>query len=379
MASYKIQSTQFDPALIPKVELASRESKPPPPDPTKGPNDQPKGQPFRESAYEYTYTEKLADGTMVPRIAEFIVEGPVLRCVGGIRLRPNQMGGDQASILVTFDLSKPEVAAFAGPQADSFISRLETWCKQMLIEQWGKAFPGQPRQTIDTIGGYFTPTLFRKTDGTTGMVMEGKNPTKFFNLTYYGKPGDKKFRCTPFTLPTSDPKAMPEVVSWEILQRADFDFIPAIKVRRNFIMNNKATIQMDIVSGVIMSLTPTGEMVVQRDTAARLGADMSLIERLHAQIAAIRKDTSTEKKEEATTEPTAKPTLSEPAVQPSLAPPTTTITTGHIHIPIPSASALLNSAPLALPTVTSALPVPSGVSGLPVPQFAGLPVPTTTN
>lgn len=350
--SYKIDYTQFNPALFSKVEVATKTSKPD----AKNPN----GVPYREIVPEYTYTQILPDGQEVQRVAELIFETPPLKCIGGVKIKPNQNGGKQASIFTSFDLSDPAQRAFAGPEPTSFFSKLTLAAKQMIVSQWGKAFPGQPFQSIETMGGSFSPILHQKTDSTTGMVIEGKNPTKFFSLTYYGEPGDSKHREAPFTLPLppgDDTKILPEVIPWDILQHADFTVTAAVKFRRIYI-GAKASVQLEVISGVISEIKPSSLVEIQRDTASRLGGDASLIERLHAQMAAIRGEAV--KKSEDTPK----------AIETSTP---TTIVTGapsFTNQP-PTMSAILSAAPVVNLT-SSILPIPSGMSGLPIP----LPTPT---
>lgn len=277
-----IKHTEFNPDNLIKTNVESKQSKPrvDPSNPAAGAQ----SVPYQVMPIRYQYSVKREDGTSVPVIGPLSIEAPPLFSPSGIMIKSNSEGFDTGSIFTTFDMTDPDVRSFCsmGPEhtgdEPGFWQKLYVWCLDKVFEARPQ-IPSIMNRARDkaSLAGLFGFPLYFKRDMATGDILPGSNPSRFFNLTSYGKVGSAGRKETTFQSSIVDRiiggEKSYKSYSWNMLTNAEVKFQPVITFRQLYIGGGKVTLQFEITSAVVVSAVPAGSSCKQKDTISRYEQD----------------------------------------------------------------------------------------------------------
>jgi hypothetical protein len=190
----------------------------------------------------------------------------------GIQSKQGQSGKMEHSIMCKFDTNNPE-----HNKTIDVMDQLHLGCAYILgttkVQVNLRHFnPDQAEAT-----GLKRP-LYRPYDKVTGEPIQGRAPSMFLKLFSRGK--------APYAEQTlfTDIKGKP--IPWTLLQNVNMKFIPLIHVKRIYIGGGKASIQMEVVSAIVTSVSARGSTSRQTETLEKLQNECPhLADTVEAQVA----------------------------------------------------------------------------------------------
>lgn len=284
MSNLYINFADFDPARVVETVVQQKQSKPKH-DPN-NPAAAPSPVSYNELPIQYRYdvkdpkTGKVIGQTMGP----LYIEGPELLSMQGITTKDMQ-GGPVTSIMTVFDLTDPAQRSFVAidPDAPGTMEQLYRVLLKIIFQQKG-SISSFARLSSDGLEGVFPPPIHWYRDPKTGQVIEGKNPSKWWKLFSYGKPGTPERRETCFRYPIIDQKTKEYLrESWDKLRGSQIRFVPLFHFPTVYIGGGKASLQAKMVSAVIKSIVPGSHVSQQDPTLQDLSQDEGLIKKLQEQ------------------------------------------------------------------------------------------------
>ena len=297
METLKVNHLNFDPKRLIKTQLETKQSKPRP-NPER-PQDPPQSVTYNELALMYEYDTVDAGGNPCRVIAPLQVEGPVLTSPVGIGIKPGQNGGENASIFTQFDMTNTEVAAFVAlgdekGDGAGFWERLYRACLHRIFEIRGEVKSLGRITKIEGLEGVFGYPIFWKRDSL-GQIMPGTNPSKYFNLINYGKPGSFQRKETLFNIPVRDEKdpGTPENPNWKKLDwklltsGVEMKFQPLITFKKIYIGGGKASLQFEIKSAMVTHVVRANTVSGQKDTLEKASRDENTVRSIMQQVEAL--------------------------------------------------------------------------------------------
>jgi hypothetical protein len=281
MQAPKVNYRDFDPNDIVKTPPQQKQSQPKP-DPN-NPNAPPAPITYFEIplSYKYKITE---DGNTKSVISDLYIEGPELFTPGGINTK--EMNGKQVhSIFTQFNLQDPETVAFIGNDLSSpgTMERLYRAVIDRLDEVKGSVGLGRLQHKM-MIEGVTTYPIHWPRDATTGQVIVGKNPSKYFSLFSYGQGYSQ--RRTLFCAPIFE-NGKPTILDWDMLRSVEMKYKPLFHFKKIYIGGGKASIQFEITSAVVTHIVKANTESNQTDTMEVMQRNDALTQSLRAQIAAL--------------------------------------------------------------------------------------------
>lgn len=223
--------------------------------PNTGPNSNPPSPPqiYHQIPIMYNFGTKN-----VRNINDCFIEGCEMETPFGIQSKTSQNGRDEHSVMCRFDIGNQEHNRWI-----ETINQLHMGCAAILQQNKGlvKFFNFNAQMAEAT--GLKNP-IYRPKDQVTGEPIQGRSPSMFLKLFSRGTPpmGSQ----TLFTDLSGTP------ISWKLLQNVIMKFIPLIHVKRIYVGGGKASIQMEVVSAIVTSVTARGSTTMQTSTLHRLQA-----------------------------------------------------------------------------------------------------------
>jgi hypothetical protein len=292
-----IPFTQFDAARLIKTSPDGKK---------KTETDEKTGQvkeiPYFDIPAMYSYDAKDDKGNVVTVVSAFRVEGPKLKSTGGIILQ-EKFGRESASIFCTFDLTSTDARRlvecrdscnppfnFADPNEYKrlgFFEQLYLATLSRVYEERGQ-FGGNMAtlRSLEAMEGAVKSPIYWPRDKKTSKLIVGKNPTKYFPLTCYGKKGTPFRKETVFTVPIIDPvTTKAKVLPWEMLTNVNMEFIPMFLIKKTYVGGGSASIQLEIESAIVTSIEMCESGGAQAQHAKDLANDEGLSKGLADQIA----------------------------------------------------------------------------------------------
>jgi len=204
-----------------------------------------------------------------PKIDDFVMEAPKLRCIGGIRTEEKK-GKFEYSVMVALRQSDPAQKAFT----DCLLDAYKRCC---LIVEATKSAHGMFDFNLGNPGptGFTCPVYYAR-DKATGKTIEGRDPVMFIKL-FSRKMAGIEVRSL-FT--GIDGKALP----WNLLKAVEMEFIPAIHLESIYIGGGKIRQQIKLKSAIVTEVKGLNTESEQRDTLASLSSDKDLLKTLAEQI-----------------------------------------------------------------------------------------------
>jgi hypothetical protein len=249
--------------------------------------------PYNTTALKYEYETINSKGEICRVIDNLAIEFPELYSPSGIMRKTNQQGFETASLFTQFDITKPEIDQatkmgpnFTGGPMDSLYQWVceRVWeCKGQLPSIMAKL---SGKHSLSSVVSY--PIYFTKNSETLEIVA-GSRPSKYFNLMCYGKEGSATRKETLFKAPTGDAKKGFATIPWSLLTNVELKFIPVVTFKQVYMGGGKVSIQFEITSAVVTSVSPSNSTSAQVDTLARLASDVDLSNNVADQIAVLQK------------------------------------------------------------------------------------------
>lgn len=384
MDTLYVEHTEFNPDQMIKTALESKQSKPrvDPANPAAGA--QSVAYQLLTLVYEYLVPNK--DGTITKVVAPLSVQAPEIYSPQGIMTKINPQGFETASIFVMFDMTKPDIKAFCslGPEHTGieagFFQKLYRWCIDRVWELRAQ-IPSVARNipTKAALVGMFSYPLYYARDVTSGDVIPGSNPSKYFNLLSRGKRGSVMRKETQFKAPIVKGeiagKKEYQTYKWEMLESASIVMRPIISFKQLYIGGGKVSLQMEITSAVVLDAQPAGTKSIQDAALASYANDANVNARVSAQFEALTRRLADSRSDG----------TSAPALTPAAAPAAAGTESTEVSKPTPTPSLLplpvaaapapgspeVRALPPALPTAQASNPF--AISGLkPVSAAPGL-------
>jgi len=217
-------------------------------------------------------------GTQEKRILnDFLLEFCEMETSLGIQSKQGQSGKMEHSIMCKFDNNNPEQN-----KTIEVMDQLYLGCAYILgtvkVQVGLRHF--NPEQAEAT--GLKRP-VYRPYDKVTGELIQGRAPSMFLKLFSRGK--------APYAEQTLFTDITGKPIPWTLLQNVNMKFIPLVHVKRMYIGGGKASIQMEVVSAIVTSISARGSTTRQTDTLQRLqNARPELADTVAAQIAKLTLD-----------------------------------------------------------------------------------------
>lgn len=373
-----IKFTEFNPANMVPASLDAKQSKPRVDPANPGAGAQSVSYHVTALLYEYDVVDQRGNPAKV--VAPLSVEAPELYSPQGIQSKINAQGFETASLFTVFDMTKDDVKAFCslGPEhtgmAAGFWQVFYKWCMERV---WAL------RMNIPTVArlpapeallGMFNYPLFFTRDPATSKVTAGSNPSKYFNLLCYGKPGSATRKETLFKVPITDGevagKKQYRTLPWSILRSVEMIYKPIITFKQLYIGGGKITLQFEISSAVVRHVVPINSESVQDSSLAEYESNDTVRSTIAAQIEVL-----TRRLENSRADGTSAPPLGAPGASPAPGPAGAAPSPGSGAV-APGATPAPGSSPgltlpatsyggafPAAPALLTSLPVPSGATG----------------
>jgi len=281
---------------------------------------------FHEIPIQYRYPIKDSEGKDTYTVAPLRVEGPVLRCIGGISEVKKHSGDGrvyyEATLFVSFDETEKSILDFVGRQPESFFSKLLSSRYDSVYKVRGQVGLGKINDR-NMMPAIYSDVIYRRRNKETNNFEEGVKPVKFFKVLSYEWKGN-----TTRALFTSPLEEKP-VVDWEDLKNVDVSFQPLLHFKKDHIGGGRVSLHFEIVSAVIVDILPIGTKSSQQSTIDLMKKDTAAIERLRANMALTRIARDKMKNSDIVTETTVNKSLvgmAESETPPPPTPPTPTPT-----------------------------------------------------
>ena len=295
-----VNHLNFDVNRLIKTALESKTSKPKP-DPN-NPNGQPISLQYNTSSIMYEYDVLDKDGKTCKVVAPLCVEGPELSSPSGVLTKTQANGFDSASIFTNFDLTDPEVAQFVsfgtppgsdgqGGKDSGFWESFYRACMNRVWDIKGQ-IPFLARiPTKAGLEGLFGYPIFFMRDPNTSQIVSGKNPSKYFNLVSYGKPGSFTRKETLFTVPIEIKKIGDRVqyqkLDWKFLKGVEMRFKPLITFKQLYMGAGKVSLQFEITSAIVTHIIQANTQSAQSDSLAKYASNSTIASNILAQVEAL--------------------------------------------------------------------------------------------
>lgn len=215
--------------------------------------------------------------TDVKNIDQFMLEGCVFESSFGIQTKPGPGGKIDNSIMCRLKTSNPGHLKFI-----TTFNAIHRRCADILAPAKGTVKMPHFRATDPEATGLKSP-IYRAIDETTGSPIEGRDPSIFFKLFSRGK--------EPYGEQTLFTNLKGEQIPWSLLKNVDLKFIPLIHVKRIYIGSGKASIQMEVISAIILEARARNTATQQMTTMKRLQEENpDLVDSVSAQLAKLATD-----------------------------------------------------------------------------------------
>lgn len=284
----------FETERMVKTSLDTKQSKPRA-DPN-NPSAPPQSVTYQVTSLQYEYDVKdEKTGQVTKNVAPLAVEAPELFSPMGIATKFNSNGYEAASLFTIFDFRKGEVKNFCSlgeshtGMAAGFWQQLYSWCLNRIWELRSQIPTVQRLPAKEALLGMFAYPIYFSRDPSTGDVVSGSNPSKYFNLLCRGKPGSAMRKETLFKAPivTGEVggKKQFQTIPWDLLKNVEMVFKPVITFKQLYIGGGKVSLQFEITSAVVKSATPINSTSAQKESLNEYAADASVAAAITEQIA----------------------------------------------------------------------------------------------
>lgn len=208
---------------------------------------------------------------------DFFLEGPALTSNGGIQIKPTQKGGEEYSIMVRLDANDVAHNRFI-----QCVNDLHWGASHVLATMKGTVklhnFNHSTPQMCEATG--FKNPIYRARDEVTGEPIAGRSPSMFMKLFKRGKPPMEE--RTLFT--GIDGKNIP----WPLLTGVDLKFQPLLHVKRIYVGGGKASLQMEMVSAIVLGVKARNSTTRQTATIDKYAQESpEMVDALSAQVASL--------------------------------------------------------------------------------------------
>jgi len=212
-----------------------------------------------------------------PQFDECLLEFPRVRSRIGLQKRTEPNNGRVSwSIMITLPKNDPKIDRLI-----QTIDAIYRRCRQFIYNNRGplKLYDF----TVDGTATFKHPIYQHRTDD--GDINETRNPCIWLKLIHgaYGK--------TEFYRPVSEAERQKShrrgaSIDWSILEGAEIDIIPLVKVEKIYIGGGKPSLQLKMISAIVISVRPQGAGERQNITIDEVTAeDPDLVDRLGQQLA----------------------------------------------------------------------------------------------
>lgn len=306
MLKLKVHFSQFDPRRLLETSIETKTSKPKP-DP-QNPQNPPQSVQYNEFPILYEYDSTDQAGKACKVVAPLAIEFPLLDTSVGIQIKKMPSGGDSASIFTQFDLRSQEIkdcVAFCTlnpadgmPKMEADGSYTNGGCidklyRHMLLRLWKLKCQGQlqslSRHTnLFAMEGIFAYPIFWPRDPQS-KVIEGKPPSKYFNLINSGAANAATRKETIFRSPVKMEGSDDYYVwPWEFLKAGvEMKFRPVVEFDKVFIGGGKASIQCKMREAVVPHCVPANKTSSMKDTLDSMAKKDDVVSTIKSQIEAI--------------------------------------------------------------------------------------------
>lgn len=236
-----------------------------------------------------------------PRIGNFYLELPKLKTNGGLTEKPSQSGKMEYVVVAPLPIDNTECQTFI-----ECTEGIWQYCRSILSGFKGQVGLGKINFTNDgAVSAVFRKLPYYPIDKITGEIAQGRNPTLYLKCykrgfgameekTQFYRPVKKtNVKGEPVLNDKGKQEITNEQIDWKLVQGVEMEFIPLVHVKKIYVGGGKASLQMEMVSAVVTSITPRGATSLQVDTLTTVGEDADLVDNLASQVAtlaAIRRD-----------------------------------------------------------------------------------------
>jgi hypothetical protein len=217
-------------------------------------------------------------GTLENKILDdFFLEACPLVSNGGIQIKTSQKGVEECSIMVRFDSSAADQTRFLQTMGEihwgaSYV--LSTMKGAVKLHNFNNTTP----QMCEATG--FKNPIYRARDEITGEPIQGRSPSMFLKLFKRGKPPMEE--KTLFTDLAKKP------IPWQLLIGVDLKFVPLLHIKRIYVGGGKASLQMEVVSAVVLSLKARNTTTRQTSTIDKYAQESpDMVDAVSAQVASL--------------------------------------------------------------------------------------------
>ncbi len=280
--------------------IYEKKSTQPKPDPETGKTEKP--QQYNEAPLIYKHYNKQTK--KYEKQDRWLVQGPVMKSRGGLvwEKKGNRWG---CYILCnSLDLKTEGMLEFLGNQVDlsdwmkmpevstdetvgrdsvGLIMNLYLRCAEGAYTQ-RKSLGMEAVKKPDGMEGVFKCPIKYPTDAQ-GNLIEGASPSAFWKVFLLGDPSKKTTRKATFSVPSPDTTEGEIVLPWEYLQDADIEFQPLFNFKKIYAGGGKGSIQIEIISAVVLSLVRLNTKGEQKDLIAKYNKNEQLTSKLADQLA----------------------------------------------------------------------------------------------
>ncbi len=226
-------------------------------------------QQYQEIPVEYNY------GTPEnPILKPLMFQLPKMVTSSGIMEQPEQNGKISSSIMVnirtTSDPNQKKLFDCLTDTHTCIALLLENIKSQVGLHQFEAEFAIKKGYGLKH--PYYIPI-----DKTTSKQIQGKDPSMYLKLFSRGR--EPYVEQTIFTGLDNKP------VEWKFLKSVEMEFIPLINVEKIYVGGGKASLQIKLISAVVLSVKAKGSFSKQSSTIQQLvGSDPSLLDRYRSEL-----------------------------------------------------------------------------------------------
>jgi hypothetical protein len=242
------------------------------------------------SDISYTYDVPNKEGGTTEVVTDFKIELPWCFSPTGVLVAQGNYG-EQATMMVKFSQADPQCMAFAkvteggddeergGPFDDLY------WRAYNHI--WDNRDRAQNIKVNKKAGleGMFKHPIYWARDAKNNL--DKKDPSKWFNLIYWGKEGSPLARRTLFHYPEEDENGDFEQIPFQDMIGYTCEFKPLVHIRRIY-MGNTISMQMDLVSAAVRKRTKIGSASTQKKTLKAEAQNAETRESIKREVAELR-------------------------------------------------------------------------------------------
>lgn len=210
-----------------------------------------------------------------PQIDDLLIEGPELRCIGGIRETEQQGGKKEYSVQTHLDQSDTKQKEFTAVVTSVFAlccRIIDATKSQHQMFDFDVAAPSR--------GKMFTNPVYYPIDKQTGQIIQGKPPVFFIKLF--------KRMVSGFPIQSLFTDVAGKKIEWPLLYAVEMKFIPQLHIESIYIGGGKIRLQIKLKSAVVTDVKPLNTESTQTDTIASLSVNKDIAATLAAQIAKLK-------------------------------------------------------------------------------------------